>query len=190
MTTSTLIREIQNHLEQFRAMKTGIPLEQLSPEDISVIKGYTTKRAPEPDYKRSWAKLAKAQRLNRLMNYHQKLTSDYQLNSTRQQQLKTLFYEGIDILDRDNVNYNQVEGNIIKIDGLKCDAAGCFYFETPASSERTEIPLQTIKKFTPISMNKIKGVQGLTAAQVVPPDTLVQVENMKKKVVIVRKANT
>ena len=174
MTTSTLIREIQNHLEQFRTVKTGIPLEHLSPEDVSIIKGYTTKRLPEPDYKRSWAKLAKAQRLNRLMDYHHKLTCDYQLNAVQQQQLKTLFYESVDTIDRDTINYNQTEGHITKIEGLKCDTDGCFYFERsrPTSTPPcNDIPIQTIKKFTPISMTKI------TAAQT----------QKKTKVVIVRK---
>lgn len=154
----TLIREIQLHLEQFRTVKTGVPLEQLTPEDISNIKGVkSNKKITEPDYKRGWAKLAKAQRLNRLMNYHHKVTEDYQLSSERQQQLKTLFYEAVDMLDRDAVHYNQDEGCITKIDGLKCDPSGCFYFESNMPSAPKEIPLQTIKEFTPISLSKLTG---------------------------------
>jgi len=148
--TST-IRDIQCHLEQYKSVKSGVPLDRLSLDEVSILKGCHVKRSQEHDYKRSWAKLAKAQRLNRLMNYHQKLSKDYQLDSDNQHQLKTLFYDGVGsgILDRDNVNYDMSEGSIVNIEILKRDADGIFYFDRTNSKDGTS-SIQTIKKFTPI----------------------------------------
>lgn len=154
---ASIIKEIQDHLEQYRTIKPEV--YHLSTEDVSVIRGCSIRRTPDLDYNRSWAKLAKAQRLNRLMNYHQKLTKDYQLDNAGQHQLKSLFYDGInsDILDRDNVNYNSNEGVIIKIDGLKRDPGGIFYFDRQSDTKPS--PIQTIHKFTPVPVTKLSLAQ-------------------------------
>jgi len=156
----SLIAEIQTHLENYR--KKDHPLiVHLTPDDVSTIKGchVRSQKSQESDYRRSWAKLAKAQRLNRLMNYHQKLTKDYELDAECQHQLKTLFYDGIgsDILDRANIEYNVNEGIIVKIDGLKRDVDGVFYFDRSHHPDTARI--QTIQKFTPVS------IANLTVAQ-------------------------
>jgi hypothetical protein len=118
------------------------------------------------------------------MSYHQKLSKDYQLDSVCQHQLKTLFYDGIssDILDRDNVNYNPNEGIIIKIDGLKRDTDGVFYFDRSADTEKTTVPIQTIKKFTPISMTKLSLAQKNPQLPSLPGRIA-----LKKPIIIVKK---
>lgn len=159
----SIVEQIQEHLNLYRSThRQGVPLNKLSPDDISVLKGCHVRshKSQEQDYRRSWAKLAKAQRLNRLMCYHQKLTKDYELDTKSQHQLKTLFYDGIssDILDKDNVHYNSNEGIIVKVEGLKRDTEGIFYFERSHKQEPVAI-VQTIKKFTPLSMSKLSIAQ-------------------------------
>jgi hypothetical protein len=155
---TNVIQEIQSHLKQYRQI-TKVPLDHLSTTDVSLLKGYA--RPPssqELDYKRSWAKLAKAQRLNRLMNYHKKLTCDYDLDMDCQHQLKTLFYDGIssDILDRDNVSYDVSHGGIVKIEGLKRDTEGIFYFDRAHHGAVTKVPIQ---KFMPVSLTRLSEAQ-------------------------------
>lgn len=159
--TSAIIEKIQNHLDTYRKNSKGIQINHLTVDEVSSIKGYTVRsqKSQEQDYKRSWAKLAKAQRLNRLMHYHQKLTKDYELDSKDQHQLKTLFYDGIssDLLDRDHITYDINDGIIVRIDGLKRDDNGLFYFERSNTGTVTQI--QTIKKFNPVSVSKLSIAQ-------------------------------
>lgn len=154
-----LISEIQAHLETYRK-KDHVMIAHFTPDDVSTINGchVRSQKSQEFDYRRSWAKLAKAQRLNRLMNYHQKLTKDYGLDTECQHQLKTLFYDGIgsDILDRANVDYNVNEGVIVKIGGLKRDADGMFYFDR---LHHQDTRIQSIQKFTPVSVLKLTVAQ-------------------------------
>ena len=133
-------------------------INHLSPDDISEIKGLQVRctKSQDQDYKRGWAKLAKAQKLNRLMNYHKKITKDYDLNSEQQIQLKTLFYDGIssDILDKNLVNYDSNAGSIVKIDGLKSDSKQFFYIEKSVNLEHNN-KIQTIKQFKPVSIAEL-----------------------------------
>jgi hypothetical protein len=152
-----VIEQIQKHLMEYRDTY-GIPFDHLSSEDISKLKGCTVRpiKAQEMDYKRGWAKLAKAQKLNRLMDYHKKLTIDYDLNADQQGQLKTLFYDGIssDILHREKVVYNNNEGSITKIDGLKRDKKGLFFFDNEEQKPKN-IKVQSVQKFKPITIQQI-----------------------------------
>lgn len=156
-----IIKEITDHLDQYRS--NSLQLKHLSIEDVSLLKGcqIRSQKKQEVDYKRSWAKLAKAQRLNRMMNYHQKLTIDYKLDSKSQQQLKTLFYDSInsDILDNNNINYNINEGVIVKIEGLKRDTEDFFYFESPSTKPGLTTHVPAIKKFTPVSVSQLSIAQ-------------------------------
>lgn len=169
---SELIMEIQKHLDQYRkSVNVGVPFNPLSTSDVSALRGHVPRSTQdqEMDYKRGWAKLAKAQRLNRLMNYHQKLTQDYQLTIEQQNQLKTLFYEAIGstLLNRDNICYNSNEGHITNIDSLKRDHDGMFFFDTRHEHKPSIIsvgtgvtqPIQTVKKFTPVSVALLSTAQ-------------------------------
>lgn len=157
----SIIKQIQKHLDTYRDVNPLTKIQHLTIDEVSSIKGYAlrSQKSQEQDYKRSWAKLAKAQRLNRLMLYHQKLTKDYQLNTEQQNQLKTLFYDGIssDLLDRDHIVYDVNDGTIIRLDGLKRDSDGIFYFDGSNTGAVTK--LQTIKKFSPVSVSKLSIAQ-------------------------------
>jgi hypothetical protein len=152
---TSIVDEIKEYLKTYRHTD-DLQLQHLSIEDVATIKGMQVRNPKllESDYQRSWAKLAKAQRLNRLMNYHQKLTRDYNLDCSAQQQLKTLFYDGInsDVL---NVQYNICEGHITKIDGLKRDTNGIFYIDSS-----TNIPPVAVSiKFTPVTSEQLSVAQ-------------------------------
>jgi len=152
-----VIEQIQKHLLEYRE-SYGIPFDHLSSEDVSKLKGCTTRsiKTQEMDYKRGWAKLAKAQKLNRLMDYHKRLTTDYDLNIDQQGQLKSLFYDGItsDILNREKVIYSSSEGQITKIDGLKRDKKGLFFFDNEDQKPKN-IKVQSVQKFKPITIQQI-----------------------------------
>jgi hypothetical protein len=174
---SDIITEIQQYLGRYRST-VSVPIERLTVDDVSLLKGYQLRspKVQEMDYKRGWAKLAKAQKLNRLMNYHKKLTSDYDLTQAQQNQLKTLFYNSIgnDELDRDQVVYNSNEGSIVNVNGLKQDNDGIFYFNNPssclastprctdASNHQTVISksdaTSVIIKFSPVTREQLTNV--------------------------------
>lgn len=157
---TSIIQEIQDHLNNYRH-RNHMVLRHLSIDDVSAIKGCHVRQPSQEDYQRSWAKLSKAQRLNRLMNYHQKLTQDYKLDSSAQHQLKTLFYDCInsDILDRDNVQYNIDEGNVVKIDGLKLDGDGTFYIDNGTFNASQKSLISNIKKFTVATPTQLSVAQ-------------------------------
>lgn len=162
-----IIEEIQQYLVQYCATLQGtdVPLDRLTVEDVSLLKGCQVRsNTQELDYKRGWTKLAKAQKLNRLMDYHARLTTDYQLSADQQTQLKALFY-GSDF-DR-RISYNVNEGTVASIQGLKRDKDGIFYLEKESETgpskvlilditkrkQATQTPV--IRKFEPISMDKL-----------------------------------
>lgn len=171
---SSIIEEIQQYLVHYRAGLKGapVPLDRLTVEDVSLLKGCQVRssKTQELDYKRGWTKLAKAQKLNRLMDYHARLTTDYELSSEQQTQLKTLFY-GSDFDQR--VCYNVNEGIVSSIQGLKRDKDGIFYLEKESetggskvlilditkrktiTSMPREAPL--IRKFEPIESSKLSN---------------------------------
>lgn len=163
---SSIINEIQQYLVQYRTTLKGteLPLDRLTVEDVSMLKGCQVRssKIQEQDYKRGWAKLAKAQRLNRLMDYHARLTSDYQLSSEQQTQLKSLFYQTD--FNKDAICYNASEGIISSIHGLKRDKDGIFYLEDDVHdkvlvldvTKRTVTPV--IRKFEPITQPKSKPI--------------------------------
>tara|TARA_A100001015_G_scaffold309232_1_gene408279 strand:+ start:1461 stop:1973 length:513 start_codon:yes stop_codon:yes gene_type:complete len=152
-----VIEQIQKHLMEYREYH-GIPFDHLSSDDISKLKGCVVRpvKVQEMDYKRGWAKLAKAQKLNRLMDYHKRLTSDYNLDVDQQGQLKSLFYDGIssDILNREKVVYNSNEGSITKIDGLKRDKKGLFFFDNEEQKPKN-VKVQSVQRFKPITIQQI-----------------------------------
>lgn len=157
----SVVAEIEHFLRNYRS-SMAITLEHLTPDDISTLKGCHVRstKIQEKDYKRGWAKLGMAQKLNRLMGYHKKLTTDYELNTSEQEQLKKLFYDGVgsSILDREQVAYNINEGSIVKIDGLKRDHEGIFFLEnTP--SHVTVHTTKPIQKFTPASTEQLTHAQ-------------------------------
>lgn len=163
----SVISEIQVYLAQYR--DEVMNLDHITTDEISDLKGcqIRSKLSQESDYKRGWTKLAKAQKLNRLMDYRKKITTDYNLTTEQQGQLKSLFYKGVDssILERDHVCYNSNQGCIVNITGLKQDHDGIFYFANesdskskannsdPSKPKNTEIP--SIKKFAPLSIEQL-----------------------------------
>jgi hypothetical protein len=159
--TSTVVMQIEDFLSKYRA-SIGITLEHLSPDDISALKGYHVRstKVQEMDYRRGWAKLGMAQKLNRLMVYHQKLTTDYTLDTMEQGQLKKLFYDGIgsSILDREQVSYNSNEGTIVNIDGLKRGHDGIFFLENSMHQTGTHAT-KPIQKFVPASVIQLSDAQ-------------------------------
>lgn len=179
--TNSIVEDIQEHLKQFRAQKVGVPLNRLSVDDLSALSGcHVRQHSQESDYKRSWAKLAKSQRLNRLMQYMQKLSKDYNLDTNCQHQLKTLFYDGIssDILDRESVNYDMVNGVVVKIDGLKRDPSGAFYFDR-GCDRTTSTHIQTIKKFTPVSVTRLSLAQRTPKAMVIKKKPIISLKSIE-----------
>jgi hypothetical protein len=185
-----IIAEITQYLNQYRHNENIIQFEQLSTDDISQLKGCHIRsiKTQEQDYKRGWAKLAKAQKVNRLMEYHKRLSAEYSLSAIQQGQLKTLFYDGVDLLVRDQVIYDISDATIVKIEGLKRDQAGIFYFAHTAHTAHTDPNEHTehlntdslksdrgdavtdgkiscqIKKFTPLTFQKLTTAQLFTTS--------------------------
>jgi hypothetical protein len=171
LSPNAIITEIKQYLDQYRKQHREdetVHLDHLSTEDISRLKGCQIRsvKTQEQDYKRGWAKLAKAQRLNRLMEYHKRLTRDYNLTLEQQGQLKSLFYEGIDMLVRDQVVYDSTNGNIVKIEGLKRDHDHIFFF-APIHDCNIDTHIQNIKKFTPVTIEQLSSAQ-LRAGKIKP----------------------
>jgi hypothetical protein len=107
---------------------------------------------------RSWCKLGKQQKLNRLMLYHKKLTEEYNLNLEDQGQLKQLFYDSInsEILNsRETVEYDSNSCSIIKILNLKRDK-GEFYLGIDVNVKKPTIKTSIIK-MKPVSLEKLSG---------------------------------
>jgi hypothetical protein len=147
---SSIIAEIEQYLELYRGKTNSVPVDQLTVDDVSLLKGCQIRSAKtqEMDYKRGWAKLAKAQKLNRLMHYHKKLATDYDLTAIQQAQLKTLFYNGVGISG----------GMINNIVGLKQDTDGIFYFDAPVApmlTLNTMKKVTVIEKFVPVSIEQL-----------------------------------
>lgn len=157
----SVVVEIETFLRTYCA-SLPMPLDHLSPDDVSALKGchIRSNKVQEMDYKRGWAKLGMAQKLNRLMMYHKKLTQDYELDSIQQGQLKKLFYDGIgsSILDREQVSYNSNEGSIVKIDGLKRDHVGIFFLENDSVQNSVHVT-KPIQKFMPASIEQLSHAQ-------------------------------
>jgi len=154
---TSVIEEMQEYIRTYRE-SLGIYTECVSAEELSVLKGYPIKspKENEQDYKRGWAKLSKAQKLNRLMDYHKRLTASYGLDKQSQHQLKELFYNGV--YDCNSVAYNSNEGSVVTIDGLKRDSNGLFYMDpVTVSVAASDLPKTKLLRFAPATTEQLNS---------------------------------
>lgn len=193
LSPTAIMTEIKLYLDQYRKQHSAYDSDpeqdrecqmvQLTTEDISRLKGCQIRsvKTQEQDYKRGWAKLAKAQKLNRLMEYHQRLSKDYNLTVDQQGQLKSLFYDSIDILVRDQVIYDSSSANVVKIEGLKRDHDHIFFLAPMhdhhshghghgSGEGNVDTHIQNIRKFTPVSIEQLSTAQIRTSKLKLKPN--------------------
>ena len=114
------------------------------------------------EYARSWCKLSRQQKINRLMAYSVKLSQCYLLTVSQQNQVKKLFLECIngDLLnDSQSVDYDSDTGTILKVMGLQRSADGEFYLGINSAEVRNSymcMPVMTDKlKVKPLSFDQL-----------------------------------
>lgn len=164
LTYMSIIEEIKRYLDSFR--EENLPLETLSTDDIMTLKGLKHKESTD-DYSRSWVKLSKTQKLNRLMLYHQHLSNKYSLDPDSQKQLKTLLFDGLnsDILDRDHIEYNESGSVITDIPQLQRDSNGQFYFHRKCEHKISN--LTTGINFSPATIGQLVAANTRTKPKII-----------------------
>lgn len=134
---------------------------------------------PVEHYCRSWCKLSKQQKINRLMNYVKKLKETFNLDDVACKQLQLLFIDSINngkLQKKEDVEYIQEDAQIIRINGLKKD--GDVFQLHGAHSDRKKVML--CEKIVPIDLKSIKTQPIETVEQI-------KVESSKKKISIKKK---
>jgi len=130
----------------------------------------------QAEYNRSWSKLDKQQKLNRLMAYVNKLRDDMQLNKDEVIQLRTTLVNAINnkiITRKNDVEYCDKTASILKIPGLmQNDTNRHFYIGRDDSSyEVTKVTsARTIKQLKKLDLSNLTAAKKIsdTTATVSP----------------------
>ena len=129
---SHLFQALESHKEEPYSMY------YIDEEEILEIKNNKPKPT-EPDYCRTWYKLNKSQKINRLIVYAQKLTKEYNLTQEQQIQIKQLFITIFNMDHTDDVDYDVATGRILKIKNLQrsMDGQNEFYITSTGKPKST-----------------------------------------------------
>ncbi len=129
---SDIINEIELYLSKYRKNSFKLQLKHIENIDDALDSG-------APGYNKSWCKLGLSEKLNRLMKYHNKVIIKTNMENVKADAMRKYFYDNVNsILASDEfVTYDQAEGDIVTILGLKYDGIG-FYIDDPASKPKEE----------------------------------------------------
>jgi hypothetical protein len=154
-----IIDRIKQHLLAFKETRE-LKVDHLSDKDVASYKQSTIAQvSDESEFRRNWIKLSFNQKINRLMIYHRHISDEYRLIEKQQEQLKTLFFElaNSNILDeKDIINYDNNEGTILGINGLKQSTTGDFFLASVKTKSKTvaSAPFGSMK---PISLQELSN---------------------------------
>ena len=142
-----LITRIKEHLKLFKSQHSTqiMQIERLSERETAMIKGGCATDNTDEDFRRNWVKLSLSQKLNRLMQYSQRLVVQHELCTKEEEQLRALFFSlsnGNVLEEKDTIEYDSHEGCILSIKGLMRDDAGDFFLasEHPTLPKGTKLP--------------------------------------------------
>ena len=132
--TESMISNLLTLLTQQPDGPAGGGMYYIDDEEILEIKNQKGKPI-EPDYCRTWYKLNKTQKINRLIIYAQKLTKEYGLSTDQQIHVKQLFMKIFNMDNNADVEYDSATGQILKIKNLQrsMDGKNEFYISTTTS---------------------------------------------------------
>jgi hypothetical protein len=168
---SHLLLTLESHKEE----PTGGGMYYIDEDEILEIKNNKPKPA-EPDYCRTWYKLNKSQKINRLIVYAQKLTKEYNLTQEQQIQLKQLFMNIFNMDHTDDVDYDVATGRILKIKNLQRSMDGQNeFFITASDKPKSTFSLEGTP-MVPLTMGELISA---TNGHVLPP--------LKKKILVKKK---
>ena len=179
---TNLLSILDNHKED------GGLVHYIDEEEILEIKNNKPKTV-ETDYNRSWYKLNKPQKINRLIVYAQKLTKEYGLTAEQQVHVKQLFMNVLTLDHSDDIEYDSTTGQILKIKNLQRSMDGKNEFYITSSGKIKSPFLISLNTMVPLTLNQLMtasggmggmGGMGGTAAPVLPAV-------VKKKIVVKKK---
>lgn len=156
-----IIESIQDTLTQFR-INNNIPKIEMSYMGIDELNNRSLLREfnkmdkfrknkqnetdvdnefPVEHYCRSWCKLSKQQKINRLMNYRILLVKKYNLNDDEEKQLSYLFIDNINngkLQSKDEIDYIVEDAQIIRVHGLVKNG-NTFHIKSNIDKKKTTI---------------------------------------------------
>jgi hypothetical protein len=126
---SDIIDEIERYLSKYRCEKMHINVEDECHIEQVDLSGFN----------KSWCKLGLAEKLNRLMKYHNKMALKFDMVQAKSDSLRRFFYDNVNtVLASDEfVSYDPQNSEIITIIGLKYDVSD-FYIDDPSLKPKQE----------------------------------------------------
>jgi hypothetical protein len=167
-----IVQEIQSYIDTIRE-DHGLKMSYLTIDELNgkeqQYKKFLRPQITDDDeefpeyYHRSWCKLSKEQKMNRLMNYCKKLISEFSLNDAQSKQLRFLFMDSINnglLQKRDEIEYAEDEARVLKVMGLMRE--GDVFFLRGHDHGRIKCKINI--KMVPLNLQGLGGMK-TTASQ-------------------------